>query len=99
MAEERYRVGQLVRLKVGTTLDAPDLYQVVHILEGPSSGDVQYRLRGIHEPHERHVRDHQISSATMARTVPSERTVTFEFALPPSACVPPASQTRSEHIF
>jgi hypothetical protein len=78
MAEERYRVGQLVRLRVGMTLDAPDLYQVVHILDEPSSGDVQYRLRGIHEPHERHVRDHQISPATMARTVPSDRKVSVD---------------------
>ena len=73
MTEARFRLGQLVRLRVGKALDAPDLYQVVHILEEPSRADVQYRLRGIHEPHERHVRDHQISPATTACTAPSER--------------------------
>jgi hypothetical protein len=73
MIEERFRVGQLVRLKVSKALDVPDLYQVVHVLREPSSADVQYRLRGIHEPHERHVRDHQISPATTACTAPSER--------------------------
>jgi hypothetical protein len=73
MTKGRFRVGQLVRLRVDKALGAPDLYQVVHILEEPPGGDIQYRLRGIHEPHERHVRDHQISPATTACTAPSER--------------------------
>jgi hypothetical protein len=70
MSEGRFRVGQLVRLRVDKALGAPDLYQVVHILEEPPSGDMQYRLRGIHEPHERHVRDHQIRPATIGGAAP-----------------------------
>jgi hypothetical protein len=67
MADSRFRVGQLVRLKPVEALDAPDLYQVVLILAPPPSDDVQYRLRGIHVPNERLVRDHQISPATVLR--------------------------------
>ena len=58
----RFRVGQLVRLS--EALGAPDLYQVVHILEEHPSGDIQYRLRGIHEPNERHVCADRISPCT-----------------------------------
>jgi hypothetical protein len=70
-------------------LGAPDLYQVVHVLKQPLSGDVQYRLRGIHEPHERHVRDHQIRPATIgsvARREPQFRS-DYPEVVPPSACV------------
>jgi hypothetical protein len=63
MTESRFRIGQLVRLKVVNTPGAPDLYQVVHVLEAPPNNE-QYRLRGIHEPHERVVHGHQISLAT-----------------------------------
>jgi hypothetical protein len=35
MTESRFRIGQLVRLKVVNTPGAPDLYQVVHVLEAP----------------------------------------------------------------
>jgi hypothetical protein len=87
MTEERFRVGQLVRMK--EALGAPDLYQVVHVLEQPLTGDVQYRLRGIHEPNERHVRDHQISPATIgsaARREPQFRS-DYPVFVPPSACV------------
>jgi hypothetical protein len=67
MADSRFRVGQLVRLKAVKALDAPDLYQVVLVLAPPPSDDVQYRLRGIHVPNERLVRDHQISPAKILR--------------------------------
>jgi hypothetical protein len=64
------------------TPGAPDLYQVVHVLEAPPNNE-QYRLRGIHEPHERVVRGHQISLATSraarseARLHPEEPQGTF----------------------
>jgi hypothetical protein len=67
MTHSGFRVGQLVRLKAVNALGAPDLYKVVHILDVPPGEDVQYRLRGIHEPHERLVRNHQISPATIGR--------------------------------
>ena len=67
MANSRFRVGQLVRLKAVKALDAPDLYQVVLVLGPPPSDDVRSRLRGIHVPNERLVRDHQISPATILR--------------------------------
>jgi hypothetical protein len=87
MTEEGFRVGQLVRLKEAH--GAPDLYQVVHVLKQPLSGDVQYRLRGIHEPHERHVRDHQIRPATLARAARREPQFHSDYpeVVPPSACV------------
>ncbi len=63
MTDSHFRIGQLARLKVVNTPGAPDLYQVVYVLEAPPNSK-QYRLRGIHEPHERVVRGHQISLAT-----------------------------------
>ena len=63
-----FRLGQLVRLH-DVQAGAPNLYQVVRKLGVAPDGDPQYRLRGIHEPHERLVGGHQISSATNAATV------------------------------
>ena len=68
MTELRFRVGQLVRLQQ-VQIGAPDLYEVVTLLPVTANGDLQYRLRGIHEPHERIVGTHQISSATNPTTV------------------------------
>ena len=68
MTECRFRVGQLVRLQ-HAQIGAPNLYEVVRILPVAANGDLQYRLRGIHEPHERLVEGHQISSATTLATV------------------------------
>jgi hypothetical protein len=94
MTEGPFRLGQLVRLKgYAKAQSAPDLYQVVGILETPPSGDVQYRLRGIHEAHERHVGDHQITPATIgsaARTEPQFRS-DYPKVISPSACVLPRS--------
>ena len=88
-AESRFRVGQLVRLR--EALGAPDLYQVVHILEEHPSGDVQYGLRGIHEPNERHVCAHHISPATIGRGARSEPQFPSDYlkGIPPSASLPP----------
>jgi hypothetical protein len=83
MADFRFQVGQLVRLMAAKALDAPDLYQVVLILAATPSDDVQYRLRGIHVPNERVVRDHQISPATIIRAHESEPQ--FPFVPPESA--------------
>ena len=44
MADSRFRVGQLVRLKAVKALDAPDLYQVVLVLGPPPSDDVRVPL-------------------------------------------------------
>jgi hypothetical protein len=63
MTECRFRVGQLVRLQ-HAKIGAPDLYEVVSLLSVAANGVSQYRLRGIHEPHERLVGAHEIRSAT-----------------------------------
>jgi hypothetical protein len=67
MPHSKFRIGQLVRLQLDQGIGAPDLYQVVRILTGSSSGDLQYRLKGIYEAHERMVTEHQISPATKPR--------------------------------
>jgi hypothetical protein len=64
----QFRVGQLVRLQ-HAQIGAADLYEVVSILPVIANGALQYRLRGIHEPHERLVGGHQISSAINPATV------------------------------
>jgi hypothetical protein len=67
MTTSRFRVGQLVRLQLDRPIGMPDLYEVVRILPVAPNGDPQYRLRGIHEPHERMVAEHQIIPATTPR--------------------------------
>jgi hypothetical protein len=61
MTEHKFRVGQLVRLQRGEATSATDLYQVVHLVPGTREGELQYRLRGIYEWHERMAVERQIS--------------------------------------
>lgn len=63
MTEQNFRVGQLVRLQRGDGASGTDLYQVVHVLPASSQGELQYRLRGIYEWHERVAAESQISRA------------------------------------
>jgi hypothetical protein len=90
-SESRFRVGQLVRLSEAP--GAPDLYQVVHILEEHPSGDIQYRLRGIHVPNERHVCADRISPATIDHAARGEPPCPSGYLkdIPLSASVPPTS--------
>jgi hypothetical protein len=53
MTQATFREGQLVRLRLDQHTGPPDLYQIVSILPVASNGDLQYRLRGIYEAHER----------------------------------------------
>jgi hypothetical protein len=66
MTEHKFRVGQLVRLQRGDTTSAADLYQVVHLIPGTPERELQYRLRGIYEAHERMAVEGQISRAVHA---------------------------------
>ena len=66
MTQATFREGQLVRLRLDQHTGLPDLYQIVSILPVASNGDLQYRLRGIYEAHERMAAEHQISALTNA---------------------------------
>jgi hypothetical protein len=73
MTEHKFRVGQLVRLQRGDTTSAADLYQVVHLIPGTPERELQYRLRGIYEAHERMAVEHQISRAVQTSAEGSAR--------------------------
>lgn len=63
MTEHKFRVGQLVRLSRDDVTNTTDLYQVAHMLPTTPEGELQYRLRGIYEWHERMAVESQISRA------------------------------------
>lgn len=62
MTEPKFRLGQLVRLRRGDETHA-ELYQVVHVLPATPERELQYRLRGIYEWHERVAGESQLSRA------------------------------------
>jgi hypothetical protein len=62
--QHKFRVGQLVRLHSDASITASGLYEVVRLLPSTANGELQYRLRGVHEPHERIAAQHRLSSAT-----------------------------------
>jgi hypothetical protein len=63
MTEQKFRVGQLVRFRGNGRTDATHLYQVVHAIPATPESELQYRLRGIYEWHERVAVESQISRA------------------------------------
>jgi hypothetical protein len=63
MPDDKFRVGQLVRLRQHGSTSKTELYEVVHILPETLEGEPQYRLRGIYEWHERTAVARQISRA------------------------------------
>ena len=63
MTEQKFRVGQLVRFQSDGRTDASDLYEVVHVIPATPESELQYRLRGIYEWHERMAVERQISRA------------------------------------
>jgi hypothetical protein len=66
MTEHKFRVGQLVRLSLGDETTATDLYEIVHVLPASPDRELQYRLRGIYEWHERVAAGRQITRAVQA---------------------------------
>ncbi len=63
MPGHKFRVGQLVRLQPDGMTRAAGVYQVVQCVPGGVDGVLQYRVKGVHEQHERMVREHQLTAA------------------------------------
>jgi hypothetical protein len=63
MPDHKFRVGQLVRLQRDSAMSATGAYEVIRQLPATVNGELQYRIKGIHEPHERMAAEHQLTSA------------------------------------
>jgi hypothetical protein len=63
----KFRIGQLVRLEADVTTRATGVYSVVQLVPGGVDGVLQYRIKGVHEQHERMVKEHQLTPAGQAR--------------------------------
>jgi hypothetical protein len=68
MTEQKFRLGQLVRLSRGDETNAISLYEVVHVLPATPKSELQYRLRGIYEWHERVAIESQLSRAVQTNS-------------------------------
>jgi hypothetical protein len=63
MPGHKFRIGQLVRLQPDAMTRAGGVYQIVQLVPGGVDGVLQYRIKGVHEQHERMVREHQLTAA------------------------------------
>jgi hypothetical protein len=62
MPSHKFKVGEIVALKPAPSLNVPGgIYEVVKQL--PSDGECEYRIKSAHEPHERVVRESELSKA------------------------------------
>lgn len=63
MADHKFRIGQIVRLQRDSAMSATGAFEVVRQLPATADGALHYRLKGVHEAHERVAAEHQLASA------------------------------------
>lgn len=63
MPEHKFRIGQMVRLQRDPAMSATGSFKVVRQLPATADGALHYRLKGVHEAHERVAAERQLASA------------------------------------
>lgn len=63
MPDHKFRIGQMVRLQRDFAMSATGAYEVIRQLPATANGELHYRIKGMHEAHERVAAEHQLASA------------------------------------